>query len=164
MGKNIWKRNELSFKKKIRQDEEFLNLFCFIVQKRLIVIDDIEFQGKQKTKHAYPFIPFTDIRFISYILNNIAYRVFFSGARISKFTPDFLSNLKKSVTALYDRDMRLKINPENFWIVEKDILQRLDHLDYKDIASEVNHTILVNIPHTIPFGLRAKIFQHLMHL
>jgi len=60
--------------------------------------------------------------------------------------------------------MRLKFNPENFWIVEKDILQKLDHLDYKDIASEVNHSILVNVPHTVPFSLRAKIFQHLMQL
>lgn len=36
--------------KQIRADEEFLNLFCFIIQKRLIVIDDIEFQGKNTTK------------------------------------------------------------------------------------------------------------------
>jgi len=43
-------------------------------------------------------------------------------------------------------------------------LQKLDNLDYKDIASEVKHSILVNIPHTIPFSLRAKIFQHLMQL
>jgi len=51
-----------------------------------------------------------------------------------KFGEDFLSNLKKAITALYTRDQRLKINPENFWIVEKDILQRLDNLDYKEIV------------------------------
>jgi hypothetical protein len=39
------------------------------------------------------------------------------------FSEDFLSNLKKAVTALYDRDCRLKMNEENFWIVEKDILE-----------------------------------------
>lgn len=37
--------NEPIFKQ-IRQDEEFLNLFCFIIQKRLVVIDDLEFTGK----------------------------------------------------------------------------------------------------------------------
>ena len=29
--------------KKIQKDEEFLNLFCFIISKRLMVIDDVEF-------------------------------------------------------------------------------------------------------------------------
>jgi hypothetical protein len=29
----------------IKKDEEYLNLYCFIVSKRLIVIDDIEFKG-----------------------------------------------------------------------------------------------------------------------
>ena len=81
---------------------------------------------------------------------------------MGKFSGDFLQNLKKAVTSLYDRDVRLKINPENFWIVEKDILQRLDKLDYKEIVGQVRHTHLVNIPHTIPFSLRAKIFQHLV--
>lgn len=77
---------------------------------------------------------------------------------MSRFGDDFLQNIKKAITALYERDKRLKINPENFWIVEKDILSRLDEKDYKEIASEVRHTHVVNIPHTIPFSLRAKIF------
>ena len=90
--------------------------------------------------------------------------MFISRQAMGNFSADFLQNIKKAITALYDRDKRLKINPENFWIVEKDILQRLDHLDYKEIASQVSHSILVNIPHTIPFSLRAKIFQHLIGL
>ena len=66
--------------KKIKRDEEFLSLFCFIISKRLVVMDDLEFQGKQKQSKAekYPFIAFEDIRFTSWILNNIAYRVFWS--------------------------------------------------------------------------------------
>lgn len=90
--------------------------------------------------------------------------MFLSHGTLKSFTREFLENIKKAITALYDRDKRLKINPENFWIVEKDILERLDHLDYKDISSEVSHTILIEIPHTIPFSLRAKIFQHLIGL
>jgi len=39
-------------------DEEFLDLFCFIISKRLIVIDDIEFKGEHKIKSEFPFIPF----------------------------------------------------------------------------------------------------------
>ena len=62
--------------KKVLRDEEFLDLFCFIISKRLIVIDDIEFKGENKTNKAHPFIPFKEIRYTSYILNNIAYRIF----------------------------------------------------------------------------------------
>ena len=64
--------------KSIKKDEEFLNLFTFIISKLLIVIDDIEFQGKNKTKSQYSFIPFKDIRYVSWILNNIAYRIFWN--------------------------------------------------------------------------------------
>ena len=90
--------------------------------------------------------------------------MFLSSKSMGNFSADFLQNIKKAITALYDRDKRLRINPENFWIVEKDILQRLDHLDYKEISSQVSHSILVNIPHAVPFSLRAKIFQHLIGL
>ena len=36
--------------KQVLDDEEFLDLFCFIISKRLIVIDDIEFKGENQTK------------------------------------------------------------------------------------------------------------------
>jgi len=32
--------------RQFRKDEEFLSLFTFIISKRLVVMDDIEFQGK----------------------------------------------------------------------------------------------------------------------
>jgi len=43
-------------------------------------MDDLEFQNKNTSAkgNAYPFIPFKDIRFTSWILNNIAYRVYWS--------------------------------------------------------------------------------------
>ena len=62
--------------KQIKKDEEYLNLYCFIVSKRLIVIDDIEFKGYNHHKNDFPFIPFEEIRYISWVLNNIGYRVF----------------------------------------------------------------------------------------
>jgi len=77
---------------------------------------------------------------------------------MSKFSSDFLTNLKRAVTSLYDRDMRLKINGDYFWIIEKDILERMENMSYDAITSSVSHTVLVNIPHTIPFTIRAKIF------
>lgn len=40
---------------------------------------------------------------------------------MSQFSTEFLDNIKRAILALYDRDMRLKINSENFWIIEKDI-------------------------------------------
>mmetsp|Transcript_42301 Transcript_42301/g.64872 ORF Transcript_42301/g.64872 Transcript_42301/m.64872 type:complete len:112 (-) Transcript_42301:1073-1408(-) len=78
------------------------------------------------------------------------------------FSSEFMDNLKKAIMALYDRDKRLNLNGENFWIIEKDIIDRLDHLSYKDLTKQLSHTLLVNLPHTIPFQLRAKVFQYLI--
>ena len=74
------------------------------------------------------------------------------------FSNEFITNIKKSLTALYDRDKRLTINPENFWVIEKDILMRMDKLNNEALTNSISHTIIINIPHTIPFTLRAKIF------
>ena len=81
---------------------------------------------------------------------------------MSHFSGEFLENIKRSITGLYDRDKRLKINPENFWIVEKNMLEKLDYLEYEELTNTVSHSVLVNIPHCIPFQLRAKIFQFLI--
>jgi hypothetical protein len=62
--------------KMIQRDEDYLNLFCFIISKRLMIIDDNEFMEKNTTQMAYPFIPFREIKFVSWILNNISYRIF----------------------------------------------------------------------------------------
>ena len=147
-----------SILKQIQKDEEFLNLFCFIISKRLMVIDDVEYQGKNVSQMAYPFIPFEEIRYTSWILNNIAYRMFWSNYTTGLFSSEFIINIKKSLTALYDRDKRLKINPENFWVIEKDILMRMDKLSNEALTNSISHSIIINIPHTIPFTLRAKIF------
>ena len=120
--------------KKVLRDEEFLDLFCFIISKRLIVIDDIEFKGENKTNKAHPFIPFKEIRYTAYILNNIAYRIFQNQSTMSNYSAEFLENIKRAITGLYDRDKRLKINGENFWIVEKDIAERLDGKSHDEVS------------------------------
>lgn len=91
-------------------------------------MDDLEFEGKQSiSKYAkYPFIPFSEVRYLSWILNNIAYRIFYSNSAMSRFSDEFLENLQNAITGLYDRDQRLKIHGENFWIVEKDLLARYE--------------------------------------
>ena len=81
---------------------------------------------------------------------------------MNAFSEEFRTNLKKALTGLYDRDKRLNINGENFWIIEKDIIERLDDLPYERIQAEVSHTVLINMPHAIPFSLRAKIFQNIV--
>jgi len=81
---------------------------------------------------------------------------------MSQFSTDFHHNIKKAIISLYDRDQRLKINGENFWIIEKDISERLKKVSNADLPNKVSHTILINMPHTIPFTIRAKIFSHLI--
>jgi hypothetical protein len=83
---------------------------------------------------------------------------------MSIFTSEFLGNIKKSITALYDREKRLSekgLFGENFWIVEKDMTEKYDKYTNEQLTAKLNHTLLVHLPHTIPFTLRAKVFQHL---
>lgn len=58
---------------------------------------------------------------------------------MSCYTPEFLVNIKKAITGLYDRDKRLKINGENFWIIEKDISERLEGQRYSEITQAISH-------------------------
>jgi hypothetical protein len=113
---------------------------------------------------AYPFIPFEEIRYTSWILNNIAYRIFWSGYTMGLFGSEFITNIKKALTGLYDRDKRLKINGENFWVIEKDMFTKMEELSNEVLTNQISHTIIINIPHTIPFTLRAKIFQHCLEV
>jgi hypothetical protein len=76
------------------------------------------------------------------------------------YSNEFIINLKKALTGLYDRDKRLKINGENFWVIEKDMFTKMEELNNEALTNAISHTIIINIPHTIPFTLRAKIFQH----
>lgn len=146
-----------SIVKYIDRDQELINIFSFIVSRRLVVIDDIEFQGKSKGQLEYPFLPYSEMPYVCWMLNNIAYRVFLSPNSMANFSADFCDNLKRALNQLYERDKRLKMNGENFWIIEKDIEDRTDALNGDQLLKNVSHTTLVHIPHTIPFSVRAKI-------
>jgi hypothetical protein len=100
---------------------------------------------------------------VSWILNNIAYRIFWSSQSMSRFTTEFLENIKRAITGLYERDKRLKINGENFWIVEKDMYGKYESLSNQEVTLAVPHSLLLHVPHTIPFQLRARIFQHIIY-
>ena len=102
------------------------------------------------------------MKYVSWILNNIAYRVFYNAQYESCLSTEFKANIKKAIIGLYDRDNRLQIFPENFWVVEKDIFTRLNKLKNDELTTQISHSLLVNVPHTIPFTLRAKVFQHLI--
>jgi retron-type reverse transcriptase len=50
------------------------------------------------------------------------------------FNEEFLTSLKKSISGLYDRDKRLKMNGDNFWIIEKDINERFENLSGAELT------------------------------
>ena len=85
----------------------------------------------------HPFIEFKDIKFVSWILNNIAYRVFYDAQYESCFGEEFKNNLKKAIVGLYDRDVRLELFPENFWIIEKDLFTRYNKLKNDELTTQI---------------------------
>ena len=42
------------------------------------------------------------------------------------FSKEFTENIKNAIQRLYDRDKRLKLLPEDFWIIDKDLSRRLE--------------------------------------
>lgn len=42
------------------------------------------------------------------------------------FSEGMLSDLKRCIQRLYDRDRRLNLFPKDFWIVDKALSQRID--------------------------------------
>ena len=52
------------------------------------------------------------------MLNRIAYRVFENEKSMSVFDSFFLDNLKSVLQRLVNRDMRLNLFPQNYWVVD----------------------------------------------
>lgn len=63
---------------------------------------------------------------------------------------------------MYTRDKRIGLFEEGFWIVEKDLKERLEDRPDKDLIKEIGLHLLIKIPNTVPFELRARIFKQIV--
>ena len=79
---------------------------------------------------------------------------------MSYFTSYFLDNLKEVLSRLVVRNQRVEIMPDDFWVIDKELVQRCDNLSFHDVTKCVSYTCLQNIPHVYDFKIRAKIFTY----
>ena len=59
----------------LRQDQDLLHILLLILHKRLIVIDDLEYQNLKTTKGVTPFLTLAQTKWVSEFLNKCSYRV-----------------------------------------------------------------------------------------
>ena len=61
----------------VREDRPIFEIFLLVLNRRLTIIDDLEFQGHQKNTGAAPFLNMEQTAFIADLLNRgVAYRIF----------------------------------------------------------------------------------------
>jgi hypothetical protein len=141
-----------------REDHSLLSVFLLVLHRRLTVLDDLEFQGKQPG-----FLPLSLTRFIADLLNRgLAYRIFQTEAAAAYFDPSLLDNLRACISRLYERDKRLKLFPADFWIVDKSLASRVDQVDLEAVSKVISFSLYQNAPQTIPFAVRAAVFRQLI--
>ena len=134
----------------IREDRSIFEIFLLVLNRRLTVIDDLEFQGKQKTTGAAPFLSMDQTAFIADLLNRgVAYRIFENEQIKAYFDGNdstFLTNLRTCIQRLYDRDKRLNLYPKGFWIVDKALNARIEHANLESAIKNISPSLLTNAP------------------
>jgi len=121
----------------VLREEDLLGLYCLILKKRLLIIDDLEFVGKRKT-FRHSFLTLDQIWSTAQLLNLIAYCVFQTGNKRDKFSTFFLENLQGALSSLVSRDHRLRLLPSDFWVVDKHMAAKTENLGYQELSSVVN--------------------------
>jgi len=142
----------------IVEDRAILEVFLFVLNRRMTVMDDLEFRKS--------FLKMDQIMLIADLLNRgLAYKLFSQQdeSLLAYFeNTKVLENLKKCIQRLYERDKRLKLFPPNFWIVDKRTAERIDSLNIDSVIKSINQSLLVNAPQTIPFEVRAYFFRQVI--
>lgn len=96
------------------------------------------------------------------MLNNIAYRVFQSEISMSYFSAFFIDSLQNVLQRLVSRDLRLKLFPEKFWVVDRYLEGTTENMKFENISKLLSPIILQNCPQCYSFSIRAKVFTYLI--
>jgi hypothetical protein len=83
---------------------------------------------------------------------------------MSFYSAFFLDSLKNVLQRLVNRDMRLKLFPSDFWVIDGHLESRSSEAKLKKIAKFVSPTVLMNCPHCYSFEIRAKVFTYYLEV
>ena len=56
--------------------------------------------------------------------------------------------------------MRLKLFPDQFWVVDKSLEKMCENMTFENIATFLSPTVLQNCPQCYTFRVRAKVFTY----
>lgn len=126
-----------------------------MLSKRLLIIDDTEL-----TSSASNFLSLDQFKAISSLMNTLAYFTFRNQSFCESYVSESVSsNLQRVIQDLYTRDRRMGLFEDGFWIVDKDLKHRLENRPDKELIKEIGLHLLLKVPNTVPFELRARIFR-----
>jgi hypothetical protein len=80
------------------------------------------------------------------------------------FSDFFRDNLHQVLQKLVNRDMRIKLFPSNFWVIDPSLEEVCNGMKLKKIAKFLSPTVLKYCPQCYPFNVRAKVFTHELDL
>jgi menaquinone-dependent protoporphyrinogen IX oxidase len=86
----------------------------------LLIIDDKEFLSERQSLSA-KWLSLQQMKQACYILNQVAYRVFESEKTMAQHDQFLMDSLRQALQRLVNRDLRLKLFAEDFWVIDKDL-------------------------------------------
>ena len=80
-----------------------IGLLALILEKRMFIMDDMEFTGKKQSL-GNAFLSLNQIKFVSNLMNRIAYELFEDDNKGVTYGSFLLTNIKESLSRLVCRD------------------------------------------------------------
>lgn len=117
------------FLKRIESDIDILELFCQILSKRMFIMDDKEFANEAQSLSS-SFLSLDKTEKVSLFLNFMAYCIFENEAVFTNFkhkvqlsnSANFIDDLSSVLGKLVNRMNRLRLWPDDFWVVNKTMI------------------------------------------
>ena len=128
----------------------------------MFIIDDKEFVG-EKQSLSNPFLKLDQVKFVSLLMNRIAYEVFEEEGKVEIYGSFLLTNIKEALSRLVCRDERLKLFGEDFWVINKELKNICAETPIGEIVTFVKSNITRNVPWVYHFDIRAKLFRGLCY-
>ena len=124
----------------------------------MFIMDDMEFTGKKQSL-GNAFLSLNQIKFVSNLMNRIAYELFEDDNKGVTYGTFLLTNIKESLSRLVCRDQRLKLFGDDFWVINKDLKQHCVEMNLAEIPHVVRKHLVSNVPWVYDFDIRAKLFR-----
>ena len=69
-----------------------------------------------------------------------------------------MKNIRDALSSLVSRDQRIKIFPNDFWVIDKSLANRTQESNIQTVKALLSPVALESVPWVYDFRVRAKVF------